>query len=544
MLPETFDLQTLRAAYAGGKCTPTALITALYPRLVAAGDIFLYLPPLDELLKRCSELESQPEAERGSLWGVPFGIKDNVDIVGMPTTAACPAFSYMPEKNGPAIAALLESGAIGVGKTNMDQFAAGLVGTRTPSATCPRSPFDSRFISGGSSSGSAAAVGSGLLTFALGTDTAGSGRVPAGLCGCVGVKPTVGSVSTVGVVPACASLDCLTVFTCNVADGVEVMRVMKSGCAGPGDVWRRPPPSSHTPSPITAPAAAVGAEEPEGFRFGVPSPEQLDWSGPGGAALAAACAAQFEAAIARLEAAGGRRVEVDFAPLMAVAAMLYGTSFVAERYSGIRAFLEKGQPFVAATAAEKTPGERQAAVASDERLLPVTRHIIAGSGKFTAADVYDHLAQMAVLRARALDELSRVDVLLVPTALTHWTVAEVVEEECAEPPTWSRNAKLGRFTNFVNLLDMCGMSVPSGLVSYDAAVLSEDASEAERSRAAHLAATGPTSVTLPFGVTLLTRAWRDEWLWSLAAKMEALAGLKCGPAGHGVTPPEVEVVIQ
>ncbi|GLC42946.1 hypothetical protein PLESTB_000289000 [Pleodorina starrii] len=525
MLPETLELATVRAAYASGKCTPTALITALYPQFVAARDVFLYLAPLDELLRRCAELESQPEAERGSLWGVPFGIKDNVDIVGMPTTAACPAFSYTPEKNAAAVDALLAAGGIGVGKTNMDQFAAGLVGTRTPSPDCPRSPFDFRFISGGSSSGSGVAVGAGLLSFALGTDTAGSGRVPAGLCGCVGVKPTVGSVSTVGVVPAAASLDCLTVFTANVSDGAEVMRVMRSGSAGAADVWRRPPPQ-------LAPEAMPPAD---GFRFAVPTLEQLDWSGPGGEALAAACASEFESATARLEAAGGRRVaDFDFGPLMAVAAMLYGTSFVAERFSGIRAFLEKGMPAAAAT--EKGSLERQSAVVSDERLLPVTRHIIAGAGKFTATDVYDHMAQMAVLRARALDELSRVDLLLVPTALTHWTVAEVAEEEAAETPSWSRNAKLGRFTNFVNLLDMCGIAVPSGLVSYDSAVLSENASEAERRRAAHLAATGPTRVTLPFGVTLITKAWRDEWLWGVAAKMERLAGLKCGPVGHGVTP--------
>ncbi|KXZ51619.1 hypothetical protein GPECTOR_12g583 [Gonium pectorale] len=420
----------------------------------------------------------------------------------------------------------LLSGGIAVGKTNMDQFAAGLVGTRTPSSPCPVSPFDSRFISGGSSSGSAAAVGAGLLSFALGTDTAGSGRVPAGLCGCVGVKPTVGSVSTVGVVPACASLDCLTVFTASVADGVEVARIMRSAAAPPGtDVWRRQP-SPAEPLPEA------------GFRFAVPSREHLDWDGPGGEALSSACAAAFEAAAARLTEAGGVRVEVDFAPLLAVAAMLYGTSFVAERYSGIRAFLERKAAANGGAPAAKPAAalEHQGQVVDDERLLPVTRHIIAGTAKFTAADVFDHQAQLAVLRARALDELSRADVLLVPTALTHWTVAEVAEEEAAPTPTWSRNAKLGRFTNFVNLLDMCGIAVPSGIVSYDAAALSEGASEAERRRAAHLAATGPTQVTLPFGVTLLSRAWRDDWLWGLAARMEAAAGLRCGPAGHGVTP--------
>ncbi|KAG2426165.1 hypothetical protein HXX76_013146 [Chlamydomonas incerta] len=529
MIPETLDLAAIRSAYASGKCTPTMLIKATYPKLAAAPGVFLHLPPLDQLLERCAELESQPESSRGSMWGVPFALKDNVDIVGMPTTAACPAFSYMPKQSSPAVDKLLEAGGIAVGKTNMDQFAAGLVGTRSPSPAVPSTPFDARFISGGSSSGSAAAVGAGLVCFALGTDTAGSGRVPAGLCGCVGVKPTVGSVSTVGVVPACASLDCLTVFTASVADGVEVMTLMRQRAAGPEDVWRRPPPPL---APDSAPPAA-------GFRFAVPSPKQLDWAGPGGEAMTAACSAAFDAAVERLTAAGGVQVhDFDFEPLMAVAAMLYGTSFVAERYSGIRAFLEAPGGAAAAVAAKggAAASDVQAAVIGDERLLPVTRHIIAGSAKFSAADVFDHIAAMAALRARALDSLARVDVLLVPTALAHWTQAEVLEEETAATPTWGRNAKLGRFTNFVNLLDMCGIAVPSGLVSYDAAALTEDASEEERKRAAHLAATGPTSVTLPFGVTLLAKAWRDDWLWGVAAKMEAAAGLRCGPAGHGVVP--------
>ncbi|PNW79614.1 hypothetical protein CHLRE_08g360100v5 [Chlamydomonas reinhardtii] len=529
MIPEMLDLAAIRAAYASGKCTPTMLIKATYPKLAAAPGVFLHLPPLDQLLERCAELEAQPESSRGSLWGVPFALKDNVDIVGMPTTAACPAFSYMPKRSSPAVDKLLEAGGIAVGKTNMDQFAAGLVGTRSPSSAVPSTPFDPRFISGGSSSGSAAAVGAGLVCFALGTDTAGSGRVPAGLCGCVGVKPTVGSVSTVGVVPACASLDCLTVFTASVADGAEVMGLMRQGAAGPEDVWRRPPPPL---SPASEPPAA-------GFRFAVPSPKQLDWAGPGGEAMAAACSAAFSAAVERLTAAGGVQVhDFDFEPLMAVAAMLYGTSFVAERYSGIRAFLEAPGGAAAAVAGKggAAASDVQAAVIGDERLLPVTRHIIAGAAKFSAADVYNHMAAMAVLRARALDALARVDVLLVPTALTHWTQAEVLEEEAASTPTWSRNAKLGRFTNFVNLLDMCGIALPSGLVAYDAAVLAEGASEEERKRAAHLAATGPTAVTLPFGVTLLAKAWRDDWLWGVAAKMEAAAGLRCGPAGHGVMP--------
>lgn len=524
MLPAALDLATLRDAYAGGRLTPSGLVRDLYPLLEAQlGAAFLFLPPLADLLAQCEELEAQPERSRGELWGVPFAVKDNVDVAGMPTTAACPAFSYTPEKSAPAVDALIQAGAMAMGKTNMDQFAAGLVGTRTPHKP-PSSPFDSRFISGGSSSGSAAAVGAGLVSFAVGTDTAGSGRVPAGLCGCVGFKGTVGSVATVGVVPACASLDCLTIFSASVDDGAKIMRVFRSGDAGAADVWRRRP-AGELPE---LPAA--------GFRFAVPSRAQLDWSGPGGEAVSSACQQQFDAAVARLVEAGGVQVDIDFQPLLDVAAMLYGSSFVAERYSGIRAFLESS-PAIKGLMAEKAPmAAVQATVVDDERLLPVTRHIIVGTAKFNAADVFDNIAQLAALRARAQHELARVDALLVPTALTHWTQAEVLEEEDTDKPTWPKNAKLGRFTNFVNLLDMCGIAVPSGVITYDAAQLTEGASEAERKRSAHLAATGPTRVALPFGVTLLAPAWRDEWLWGVAGRMEKMCGLRCGPAGHGVTP--------
>eukprot|EP00878_Enallax_costatus_P018135 GHUV01019081.1.p1 GENE.GHUV01019081.1~~GHUV01019081.1.p1 ORF type:complete len:267 (+),score=71.59 GHUV01019081.1:702-1502(+) len=196
-LPDALDLKSLAAAYACGASTPSQLLQALYPRLAATRGMFIYLAPLQQLLARAAELEAQPVSQRGSLWGVPFATKDNVDVAGMPTTAGCAAFQYMPEETAPAVQALLDAGAMNVGKTNLDQFASGLVGTRTPYGVAANS-FDNRFIPGGSSSGSGPAVGSRLLSFALGTDTAGSGRVPAGYNGCVGIKGTVGKVSTVG----------------------------------------------------------------------------------------------------------------------------------------------------------------------------------------------------------------------------------------------------------------------------------------------------------------------------------------------------------
>lgn len=496
------DIPSLQEAYQSGSLTPATHLESLFPFLTASGPTFIHLEPLPSILKRCTELQNIPEGQRGILWGIPCAVKDNVDVQGMPTTAACPAFSYTPQHSALAVQAVQDAGAIIVGKTNMDQFAAGLVGTRSPYGV-PANAWDSRFVPGGSSSGSAVAVAARLVSFALGTDTAGSGRVPAGLNGCVGIKGTVGMISTKGVVPACAALDCLTVFAATVADGAAVMRVMEAAGRGPEDVWRR------SRVPVQMPPAS-------GFSFAVPASKFLDWSCPGAPSLAAPYQDLFDGAVVRLKAAGGIQVDVDFEPLCEVAAMLYGSSFVAERYSGIRKFLEAGKK--ASNVAEAS--DMQLQVSSDTRLLSVTRHIIAGAGKFTAADVYDDQVRLATLRARAVIELAKADMLLVPTALAHFTVDEVQAEENQEVPGWSQNAKLGRFTNFVNLLDMCGVAVPAGAVAYDAAAAAAapGATDAERDRAEKLASSGPSQVVLPFGVTLLTKAWMDEWLWGVATK--------------------------
>eukprot|EP00775_Hariotina_reticulata_P014156 gene14156-14294_t len=475
-------------------------------------------PPLESLLARATELESQPASSRGPLWAVPFATKDNVDVAGMPTTAACPTFAYTPAQSAPAVQALLDAGGINFGKTNLDQFASGLVGTRSPYGVAPNA-FDSRFIPGGSSSGSAAAVGAGLLSFALGTDTAGSGRVPAGYNGCVGLKGTLGKISTVGVVPACAALDCLTVFSCSVSDGAAIMAVMQQGDAGAADVWRR--------TPVALPP--IGQQ----FRFAVPSEQFLDWEGPGGKAMAAESAAAFAAAVKRLEACGGTLVQLDFSPFAQAAALLYQSSFVAERYSGIRTFLDGSSGGPAAEGGDALL--QQKSLLGDERLLPVTRTIIAGAGKFTATDVFDDKAKLAVLAAAARHQLGQVDCLLVPTALEHYLIQEIADTEDTATPSWPLNAKNGRFTNFVNLLDMCGIAVPSGLLRVDYG--SPEVAASAPGRAERLAGSGgPLQVVLPFGVTLLAAAWRDEWLWGVAAAMQDKAALGCGPQGHQVTP--------
>jgi allophanate hydrolase len=550
-------LPSLREAYAAGGATPTSVATRLVARIQASHAVFITKPRLGEVLERCRELEAQPAEARGPLWGVPFAVKDNVDVAGMPTTCACPDFSYVPEASAPAVVALLAAGGVCLGKTNLDQFACGLVGARTPYGICANT-FDDRFTPGGSSGGSAVAVAGALVCFALGTDTAGSGRVPAGLNGIVGVKPSLGRFSTTGVVPACFSLDCLSVFALSVEDGAEVARLME--CSDIGDPTWRPRAEARL-------AQTYARGQP--FRFAVPSPEFLDFSGPGGAPVRREMDAAFADAVERLQAIGGERVELDFAPFAETAQLLYGAAFVAERYSGIRAFLEARAPGL-------EPPEL-ADLSIDQRLLKVTRSVIAKTENWSAADVFEGLQALASLRAAARVQLARVDVLVVPTAAYNYTVREIMAEEDEQDyqamlsgkTMISKNANLGRFTNFVNLLDMCGVSVPSGLLrlgepprapspaspardssspslarhsSFRGAGARLAAAEAAHAagpaaeRADHLAATGSSAAVVPFGITVLAPAWTDEYVAGVAAAYLEATGLRAGPAGHGVAP--------
>ncbi|KAK9803367.1 hypothetical protein WJX73_009893 [Symbiochloris irregularis] len=542
-LPDILDLHKLQAAYAEKRLSPTQLIKQLYPRLQAEEATFITLAELDDLLDTCRQLEAQPQEERGSLWGVPFAVKDNVDVAGYPTTAACAAFKYHPKRSAPAIEALLHEGGIMLGKTNLDQFATGLVGTRSPYGT-PRNAFDDRFVPGGSSSGSAAVVGSGLATFAVGTDTAGSGRVPAQFNGCVGIKPTKGMVTTQGVVPACRSLDCLSCFARSVEDGATIVHIMQKAGKPEDPLWRARPPHLPKPPPFsprtsTTPAiqhaanAAANGHATNGhakphFRFGIPTPEYLDFSGPGGPAVAEAAQTLFKEAVQRMQALGGEMVQVDFSAADKIAGMLYGGAFLAERYSALRGFLEQSGK------ARPTPEQ----LAADPRIERVLGAILSGATKWTGADVYDAQAELVTATAHTRLELAKVDFFLVPTALNHFTVAEIEGQEKGGEGaqlTWAFNGRLGRFTNFVNLMDMCGISVPSGVLEHP--LLPTDGSQAEADvakRAEHLSATGDPTPSLPFGVTLLAPAWGDEMLWAHAAKFVRAAGLGCGPEGHGV----------
>ncbi|KAK9867990.1 hypothetical protein WJX84_012252 [Apatococcus fuscideae] len=496
-------VQSLISSYRAGTRTPLSTAEAVAKQTAGFDSTFLQLEPATELQTRCREIESAQAEGAGALHGVPFAVKDNIDVAGRPTTAACPAFQYTPEAHAPCVQALLDQGAVFIGKTNMDQFAAGLVGTRSPYGTPPNA-FDDRFVPGGSSSGSAAAVAAGLVSFALGTDTAGSGRVPAGLNGCVGIKPTLGTITTTGVVPAAASFDCVTVFARSVPDAALAVKIMQGAGSLSDPRWRRPPPDLPSiPQPH--------------FRFGVPSAEFLDFSGPRGSLAEAEYAKAMQHAVDRLTRLGGQQVPVDFGPFLKVASLLYESGLIAERYHGILDFLTAGK------GAASTPE----AVAQDDRLERVTAAILANGAKCSGADVYEGLTQLHNLKAVTRLELDKVDILMVPTVLHHYTVAEIEQEEKGPAEVaWTQNAKQGRFTNFVNLLDMCGVSLPSSLVTLP------PLSQLDKPEAGASA----ESLHLPFGVTLLAPAWHDEALWKVAELYHKSTGLGCGPNGHGVTP--------
>ncbi|MDP4021918.1 allophanate hydrolase [Methylobacterium sp. NEAU 140] len=411
-VPPFPTIPALHAAYAGGH-DPRATVAAVYRRLAAIDDpgIFITLVPEAEALAAAAALGAFDPAGR-PLWGVPFAVKDNVDVAGLPTTAACPDFAYMPSETAPAVARLLAAGAILIGKTNLDQFATGLVGLRTPHPA-PRNAIDPAIVPGGSSSGSAVAVAHGIVSFAVGTDTAGSGRVPAGLNNVVGLKPSLGAVSSRGMLPACRTLDTLSVFAGTVADADAAFRVMAD--YDPADPWSR-----------ALPVASAPAGLPPGLRLGVPDTNSRRF---GGDILSEAA---FDATLADLEGLAGLTEPVDLAPMFATAALLYDGPWVAERYAAIRAVMET-RPDI---------------------LHPITRAVIASAERHGAADAFAGLYRLAELR-RATDRVwDRVDVIAVPTYPRPRTCADL------EADPIGPNSELGTYTNFVNLLDWCALAVP------------------------------------------------------------------------------------
>lgn len=406
------------------------------------------------------------------LYGVPFAIKDNIDLAGLPTTAGCPAFAREPGTSATVVRKLLDAGAIAIGKTNMDQFATGLVGTRSPYGVC-RNSFNERYIPGGSSSGSAVAVALGQVSFALGTDTAGSGRVPAAFNNVVGYKPTLGLLSTDGMVPACRTLDAISIFALTAGDAGAIAEVASGLDAQ--DPWSRPSQA----------ASHRGWARRNAFRFGVPLPAQREFFGN------SEYARLYEASIQHCRAVGGTAVEIDIAPLLEVARLLYEGPWVAERY------------LAAQTLLETNPGV----------IHPVTRQIIEAGRLPSALDAFRAQYRLRELSAAATHLWQSIDVLLLPTAGTHYTI-----EEVAAAPV-QLNSNLGRYTNFVNLLDLAAVAVPSGI----------------------------TRDNLPFGVSLIAPAWQDNDLLTLAGRMHAGACDRLGTAASWPTepllPPEAAATI-
>jgi allophanate hydrolase len=409
-----------------------ARVTAAYAAIGAAcrPEVWITLRPQSEALAEAAAVDAAVAAgQRLPLAGLVAGVKDNIDVAGLPTTAAAPSFTYRPERDATCVARLRAAGAVVIGKTNLDQFAAGLVGTRSPYGAV-RNAWDPAKISGGSSSGSAVAVALGLVDFALGTDTAGSGRVPAALNGIVGVKPTRGVIPCTGVVPACRSLDCVTVFAPSLSLAARTVAVM----AGPDGIDPLATLFGDHPRGGWRLRGAAGGGEAGQLRLAVPLPAQL-------AGLADGWAEAFESAAARLRAAGAEIVETDIAPLLEAAALLYGGSFVAERYAAVGDHIRKH--------AELIGGD----------LDPVVAPIIADAAKYGAADYFADRERLDRLAARAAAALDGCDALLTPTTTLHPSIAEVLGDPVGI------NARLGTYTNFANLLDLAALAVPAGTVA-------------------------------------------------------------------------------
>ncbi|HYP14342.1 MAG TPA: allophanate hydrolase, partial [Bryobacteraceae bacterium] len=408
----------LLSAYRAGSTSPTQVIAAVYDSIESQPlqPVWINIVGREAAMERARQLEADGHNLALPLFGVPFAIKDNIDLAGLPTTAACPEFAYTPERSAFVVEQLVAAGAIPIGKTNLDQFATGLVGVRSPYGACS-SVFDDRYISGGSSSGSAVAVAKGLVSFALGTDTAGSGRVPAAFNGLVGLKPSRGLLSTSGVVPACRSLDCVSIF----AGDVESARLVWNAARGfdSADPFARVPDIGDDAAPW------VGGNS---FRFGCPPDEQLEFFGD------SQSAELFQHSVEKLQEIGGERVEIDLTAFRETAKLLYSGPWVAERFAAV----------------ERLVRERP------EALNPVVRSIIAAGETYSAVDVFRAFYRLQELRRLTEAEWDGMDVLLLPTAPTIYTHAEVA----AEPVLL--NSKLGYYTNFVNLLDLAAVAIPAG----------------------------------------------------------------------------------
>jgi len=453
----TETIAAIVAAHRAGSISPAQTVARSFARIRERNDpaIFISLRDEKEALDEAERLAAKDAAQL-PLFGIPVGVKDNIDVAGLPTTAACPAFSYSPSRDATSVARLRAAGAIIIGKTNLDQFATGLVGVRSPYGI-PVNPMRADLIPGGSSTGSGIAVSTGLVPLTLGTDTAGSGRVPAMFNNIVGLKPSGGLISTAGVVPACRTLDCVSVFSLTVDDAMTALAVM----AGPdaADPFSRNRPLA----PMTA--------FPANLRLGVPRAGQLIFFGDKASEKA------YGDALRRWTALGATLVEFDLEPFYETARLLYEGPWVAERYLVIRNLL----------------------ASSPDSIHPVTREITAAGARLSAADTFASLYRLQGLRRIADRAFTNIDAMVLPTAPTAYSTAQVL----ANPI--ELNSRLGTYTNFVNLLDLCGLALPATMRADD----------------------------IPFGITLLAPGGKDALLASIGRVFHTDTKLRLGA---GCTP--------
>jgi allophanate hydrolase len=451
----TETVAAIVVAHRARTTSPAETVARSFARIRAWNDpaIFISLRGERDAIAEAEALNPK-DADALPLFGVPIAVKDNIDVLGLPTTAACPAFLYQPSHDATAVARLRAAGAIVIGKTNLDQFATGLVGVRSPYGV-PVNPMRGDLIPGGSSSGSAVAVSAGLVPLALGTDTAGSGRVPAMLNNIVGLKPSLGMVSTAGVVPACRTLDCVSVFSLTVDDAVTALAAMTG--TDPADPFSRDHPLRDLKL------------FPAKLRLGVPRDGQLIFFGDRASETA------YGEALERWSTLGAELVAFDMEPFYETARLLYEGPWVAERYLVIRDLL----------------------ASSPDAIHPVTREITAAGNRLTAAETFSALYRLQGLRKVAERAFAHMDAIVLPTAPTAYSTSQVL----ANPI--ELNSRLGTYTNFVNLLDLCGLALP-------AAIRSDD---------------------IPFGITLLAPAGNDALLASIGRVFHADTRLKVGAKG-------------
>lgn len=454
-------LQGLRGHYLRGDFTPLELVSYLQHKAAGYAHKNIWISQLsNEQLAPWLARLAEVSVEDLPLFGVPFAIKDNIDLAGVATTAACAEFAYLPSDSATVVEHLLAAGCIPMGKTNMDQFATGLVGTRSPQPWGPcRNAFDDDYISGGSSSGSAVAVALGLASFSLGTDTAGSGRVPAAMNNIVGLKPTLGLLSSRGVVPACRSLDTISIFALNAEDcGAVFDQAVGFDAADP---YSRPNPFSN--------GARVRGVAAGGLRVGIPASDKLEFFGD------SQLQKVFNNTLDRWRELGAELVEIDFAPFVEAANLLYQGPWVAERYLATRSLLER----------------------NPDAMHPVVRQVIEAGADFSALDSFSAAYRLRALKQLADAELARVDLLVTPSLGRQYRIDELLHDPI------SLNSQLGYYTNFMNLLDYCAVAVPVGF----------------------------TERGLPAGCTLVANKFQDQQLLAWAIHWARQLDLPLGHTG-------------